>query len=464
MQAELLKYLERRIPRYTSYPTAAEFDANVGAETYRRWLAALPAGAAVSIYLHVPFCTELCLYCGCHTAAVRSYSPVAAYAELLQSEIAMVGALLDRLQATHVHWGGGSPTMLQPRDLLRIMTTLRANFTVAADAEIAIEIDPRTITRDHVAAIKDAGICRASLGVQDFEPRVQLAIHRQQSFEQTARLVDWLRDAGIASINLDLIYGLPYQTVATVEATVSRTLALEPDRLALFGYAHVPWLKRHQKLLPEHALPDTAERFAQSAAAADVLISAGYQRIGLDHFARSDDLLARRQREGRLHRNFQGYTTDESSCLIGFGTSAIGALPDGYVQNTATTAAYRDAIGNGRLATVRGRALTGEDRTRRDIIERLMCDLRVDLAQSVGRTAAVPPISPSCDNLTNCSATDCCVGAERQSRCRSTGAPLSATSARRSTPTWRRAKPGSPTPRELPALHRQQGTHAASGF
>lgn len=380
MQAHLLKYLEQRIPRYTSYPTAAEFNASVEAQTYRRWLAAMPAGAPVSIYLHVPFCAELCLFCGCNTTVVRSHSAVTAYAELLRAEIAMVGALLDRPKATQIHWGGGSPTMVQPRDFMQIMATLRTHFAVAADAEIAIEIDPRTMTRDHVAAIKDAGVTRASLGVQDFEERVQQAIHRRQSFEQTARVVDWLRDAGIASINLDLMYGLPHQTVATVEATVSGTLALKPDRLALFGYAHVPWLKRHQKLLPEDALPGSAERFAQSVAAADALVSAGYQRIGLDHFALRDDLLARRQREGRLHRGFQGYTTDETSTLIGFGTSAIGALPDGYVQNAATTAAFRDAISNGRLATVRGRALTGEDRLRRNVIERLMCDLRADLA------------------------------------------------------------------------------------
>jgi len=390
MQEELLKHLERRIPRYTSYPTAAEFDAGIDAQTYRRWLAGLPAGAPVSIYLHVPFCAELCLYCGCNTTVVRSYSPVASYAQLLRSEIAMVGALLDCPRATHIHWGGGSPTIMQPGDLLGIMATLRENFTLAEEAEIAIEIDPRTMTGEHVTAIKNAGITRASLGVQDFDQRVQSAIRRQQSFDQTARVVDWLRDVDIASINLDLMYGLPHQTVATVEATVSRTLALRPDRIALFGYAHVPWLKRHQKLISEQTLPDTAERFAQSAAAADVLVSAGYQRVGLDHFAREDDLLARRSREGRLHRNFQGYTIDESSSLIGFGTSAIGALPDGYVQNAATTAGYRQAISSGCFATVRGRALTREDRLRRDIIERLMCDLRVDLATVCASYARSP--------------------------------------------------------------------------
>jgi oxygen-independent coproporphyrinogen-3 oxidase len=229
--------------------------------------------------------------------------------------------------------------------------------------------------------LSEAGITRASLGVQDFEEHVQQAVRRIQRFDQTARAVDWLRGAGIASINFDLMYGLPYQTVSTVAATAQRALRLAPDRIALFGYAHVPWMKRHQRLIPEPALPDSSERFAQSRAAAAVLTGAGYRPVGLDHFARSDDSLARRQREGRLHRNFQGYTTDEARTLLGFGTSAIGVLPQGYVQNAASTVAYRDAINGGRLATVRGCTLTAEDRLRRDIIERLMCDLKVDLAE-----------------------------------------------------------------------------------
>jgi len=282
----------------------------------------------------------------------------------------------------HVHWGGGTPTMLLPRDFTRLMDALRRTFFVARDCDIAIEIDPRTLTSDAVLALRDGGVTRASLGVQDFDPRVQEAVGRVQSFEQTARAVDWLRKAGIASINLDLMFGLPYQTVETVDATVRRSLALDPDRIALFGYAHVPWMKRHQSLLPEAALPGTLERLAQSRAAAAVLKQAGFQLIGLDHFARPDDLLARRQREKRLHRNFQGYTDDEAAVLIGIGTSAIGLMPQGYVQNASSTVAYRDAIKGGRLATVRGRALTEDDRLRRDIIEQLMCNLEVDLAET----------------------------------------------------------------------------------
>jgi len=381
MQSNLLKYLDRRIPRYTSYPTAVQFGPDVDARSYERWLAALSPDEPVSIYIHVPFCAELCLYCGCHTTVARRYAPIAAYVDLLERELALIGHIAGRHKASQVHWGGGTPTILVPQDFTRVMAALQANFTITPQAELAIEIDPRTLTREHVAALSAAGITRASLGVQDFEDRVQQAVRRVQSFEQTARVADWLREAGIGRINLDLMYGLPYQTVSTVATTVQRALALDADRIALFGYAHVPWMKPHQQLIPEQALPGSSERFAQSRAAAEVLIGAGYQPIGLDHFAKSGDLLARRQREGRLHRNFQGYTADESPVLLGFGTSAIGALPDGYVQNAASTTAYRDAINGGRLATVRGCALTKEDRLRRDIIERLMCDLHADLAE-----------------------------------------------------------------------------------
>jgi oxygen-independent coproporphyrinogen III oxidase len=380
MALSLLKHLNRRIPRYTSYPTAAQFGAEIDAGSYQRWLAALPATAPVSVYVHVPFCAELCLYCGCHTTVARRYAPIEAYIELLTREIALVGSILGGRPATHLHWGGGTPTILAPDDFRKVMTALRAYFAFDSAAELAIEADPRTLTREYVGVLAEAGITRASLGVQDFNARVQTAVNRVQSFEQTARVADWLRAAGIGSINLDLMYGLPYQSVASVEATVRRTLALDADRIVLFGYAHVPWMKRHQRLIPEQA-PDSSQRFSQNQAAAGVLIAAGYEPIGLDHFAKSGDLLAQRQRDGRLRRNFQSYTSDESPTLIGFGTSAIGTLPDGYVQNAPNAVAYRAAVVAGRLATARGYALTEEDRLRRDIIERLMCDLHVDLAE-----------------------------------------------------------------------------------
>jgi oxygen-independent coproporphyrinogen III oxidase len=381
MLPSLLKYLDQRIPRYTSYPTAVQFGPEIDARSYAGWLTTLPAPAPVSVYVHVPFCAELCLYCGCHTAVARHYAPVEAYVELLLREIALVGRALGGRSATHLHWGGGTPTILASRDFHRVMAALRANFVFESAAELAIEIDPRTVNEEYVAELAEAGITRASLGVQDFNARVQTAVNRVQSFEQTARVADWLRAAGVGSINLDLMYGLPYQSVASVETTVRRALALDADRIVLFGYAHVPWMKRHQRLIPEQALPGSDQRFAQSRAAAEVLIGAGYEPIGLDHFAKSDDLLTQQQRAGHLRRNFQGYTTDESGTLIGFGASAIGTLPGGYVQNDPSAVAYRAAIAAGQLATARGCALTEEDRLRRDIIERLMCDLKVDLAE-----------------------------------------------------------------------------------
>jgi len=374
-----MKYLDRRIPRYTSYPTAMQFSSEVNARTYECWLGAVPATAPISIYIHVPFCAVLCLYCGCHTTVARRYRPIEAYVNFLKQEIDLVSGILGVRNASHLHWGGGTPTTLSPQDFIEVMAAVRKNFILSPQAELAIEIDPRTLTRGHVSTLADAGITRASLGVQDFEERVQRAIGRVQSFEQTARAVEWLRNAGFTSINLDLMYGLPYQTVATVAATAQRALALDPDRIALFGYAHVPWMKRHQQLIPTDALPGGADRFAQNRAAAEVLTRADYRPIGLDHFAKSNDPLAQREHEGRLHRNFQGYTTDETSVLIGLGPSAISSLPNGYVQNAPNMVVYRTAIASGHFATGRGCALTKEDRIRRNIIERLMCDLYVDL-------------------------------------------------------------------------------------
>ncbi|MFZ0421402.1 MAG: oxygen-independent coproporphyrinogen III oxidase [Xanthobacteraceae bacterium] len=383
--ADLLKHLERRVPRYTSYPTAVQFGPEVKAASYQAWLADLPADTPLSFYLHIPFCAELCLYCGCNTTVVRRYDPVAAYVALLEREIEMVGAIVGKRSIANLHWGGGTPTILAPQDFLRLTATLRDRFSFAPDAELAVEIDPRTMTRGHASVLAQIGITRASLGVQDFDERVQRAVGRIQSVEQTARVVQWCRDAGIGGINLDLIYGLPHQTTASTAATIERVLDLDPDRIALFGYAHVPWMKRHQKLIPEHALPATEERFAQSQIAAEMLIAAGFERIGLDHFAKPGDLLARRGRERRLHRNFQGYTTDETEILIGFGTSAIGSLPQGYVQNASNSVAYRAAIETGKFAIARGREVTNEDRLRRDVISSLMCHLSADLAEICAR-------------------------------------------------------------------------------
>ena len=389
MSPELLAKYDRPVPRYTSYPTAPHFHAEIGRHDYRDWLAELPPGARLSLYLHVPFCQDLCWYCGCHTTVARRYQPVAKYRDLLLRELDLVGAALGgRRPVGHIHFGGGTPTMLAPDDLCLLGERLRARFQLLGAAEFAVEIDPRRLTRETVDALAAIGVNRASLGVQDVNPEVQLAINRWQPFAVVERAVDWLRTAGIHGINFDLMYGLPRQTTVRVRASVDAALALRPSRVALFGYAHVPWMKRHQRLIDEAALPGAAERAAQFEVAAARLEAAGYVAIGLDHFALPEDSLAVARKQGRLHRNFQGYTTDDAGALLGFGASAIGSRPQGYVQNAVPIPEYRDAIRGGRLATARGTRVSAHDRLRRAIIERLMCDFAVDLN---GQTARLAP-------------------------------------------------------------------------
>jgi oxygen-independent coproporphyrinogen-3 oxidase len=378
----LIERYDARIPRYTSYPTAPHFGPAVDGEVYRGWLAALPDDEAVSLYFHVPFCASLCLFCACHTTVVRKPEPIAAYARTMMDEIDRVADAIGRRQIVRqIHWGGGSPTALAPESFIALMEHVRRRFDVAEDAEIAVEIDPRTLTPAHVDAYGAIGVTRASLGLQDLDPAVQKAINRHQSYDETAEAADRMRRLGISSINLDLIYGLPFQTVEGVAATARRALGIEPDRVAVFGYAHVPWMKKHQRLMPEEALPGTAERFRQREVVDEVMAERGYATVGLDHFAKPDDALAVAAANGTLRRNFQGYTADPLPTVIGFGASSIGSMPQGYVQNTSSAADWRDAVRAGRLPTARGIELDADDRLRRDVIERLMCRLEVDLAE-----------------------------------------------------------------------------------
>lgn len=380
MDTDLIRKYDRPIPRYTSYPTAPHFNDRIGPAEMTAWLKALPADRALSLYLHVPYCDTLCWFCGCHTKIVRRYQPVASYVELLEKEIGLVADVLDRRHpVAHVHFGGGSPTILAGDDIRRLGAALRSRFDVVDGAEWAVEIDPRDLGDDVIAAFAEVGLNRASIGLQDVNPLIQQAINRVQPMEETAAVVAELRAHGVTALNLDLMYGLPHQTVGHVRKTVEAALALRPDRLALFGYAHVPHMKTHQKMIPEQALPDGPARYEQAEAAAEMLVQAGYRRIGLDHFARAEDPLAIAQAGGQLRRNFQGYTSDPAGALVGFGASAIGSLPQGYVQNAASLHAYRDAVNGGRLAVARGIALSDEDRMRRTAIEQVMCDLAVDL-------------------------------------------------------------------------------------
>jgi len=388
MRPETLKRYAGSVPRYTSYPTAPHFSDKIGAAEYGLWLAALPAGARLSLYLHIPYCDQLCWYCGCNTKATQQYEPVSNYVEHLVKEIELIGdAIGGKRVADHIHFGGGSPSILRPEDIRILGEKLRSVADFAKDAEFAVEVDPRTTAEDRIAAFAAAGVNRVSVGVQDFAPQVQMAINRMQSFEKTRSVIDGFRRHGVKSVNIDLVYGLPYQTRDSVEQTIEQVLSLEPDRVALFGYAHLPERLPHQRLIPEDHLPDAMDRFAQANRAANTLVNAGYERVGLDHFARPGDRLA----GGEVRRNFQGYTTDDAGILIGFGASAIGRLPQGYVQNAVATAEYQRRIAAGELATQRGHAMSKDDEVRSLAIERLMCGLHFperELLERYGEAAS----------------------------------------------------------------------------
>ncbi len=397
MSQDLLAKYDRRVPRYTSYPTAPQFAPKVRAADYRAWLGGLDPALPLSLYFHIPFCDSLCWFCGCHTKVVRRYEPISAYLELLLGEMDRVADLLPgrhpgRHRVCNVHLGGGTPTILEPADMERLFARLRDRFDLVPGADVAVENDPREFNRDLVETMARVGVTRASLGLQDVNPQVQRAVNRVQSMDETARVANALRGAGVASINIDLMYGLPYQTVARVLTTIEAVLDLGPERICLFGYAHVPWMKRHQRLIDEGALPDAEERFAQYMAAVTRLREAGYAWIGLDHFARPDDALARAARDKTLHRNFQGYTTDPAPVRLGFGPSAIGSLPQGFVQNEVSMHAYRDALQAGGLPVARGLRLDDDDRLRGAVIERLMCFLEVDLDEVCHGLGAHPGV------------------------------------------------------------------------
>lgn len=380
MSDAMLHRFAKPVPRYTSYPTAPHFHEGIDDAAYAGWLASLPASTALSLYVHIPFCDRLCWFCGCHTKQVLRYDPIAAYLPSVFAEMETIAGLLDgRGQAVALHLGGGSPSMLRPEDLISLASRVRQRFDTSRGLEFSIEIDPNDMTEDRYDAFAAAGVTRISVGVQDFNPKVQNAINRIQTFEQTKAVVDGMRQRGVTSVNLDVLYGLPHQTVASVVATVDQALAMNPDRLALFGYAHVPWMKTHQRMIDEAALPDMAERLRQSTAAAERICAAGYVAIGIDHFAKPADSLAVAAGSGRLHRNFQGYTTDEAPALIGLGASSIGCLPQGYVQNITATGEYIRAIRERGLAIAKGLRLSEEDRMRSWIIERLMCDFSVSV-------------------------------------------------------------------------------------
>ncbi len=387
---------DQQVPRYTSYPTAPHFTPKIGAAAFEGWLAQIGTDDRLSLYVHVPFCRRLCHDCVCLPTITSRYEPIADFLGVVEAEAGLLASKLPNTPTvSHLHFGGGTPTILAPDDFARLRDGLAERFAITRDTEFAVEIDPRTLDPQRVDALARGGVTRASLGVQDFDHDVQRAINRVQPYEVVRTAVDRLRDAGITSINFDLIYGLPLQTVATVRATIDKVAVLSPSRIALFGYAHVPWMKRHQKLLELYPMQDAAARVALASAARRRLQDHGYMWIGLDHFARPGDRLSRAAADGTLRRNFQGYTTDGADTLIGLGPSAISTTRQGYAQSASDLRDWTESVTAGRLAIRRGIALDHDDRIRRDVIERLMCDLAVDL-KKIGRRHRVDADSYFC--------------------------------------------------------------------
>ncbi|TCZ54286.1 oxygen-independent coproporphyrinogen III oxidase [Roseicella aquatilis] len=374
-------YALANLPRYTSYPTAPHFGP-LGEAEYRGWLAGIRPEDPLSLYLHIPFCRSLCWYCGCHTSVTRSAERIARYGAALEAEAALLAAALPaHAGVASIHLGGGTPSTLGAAGLRRLFAALRARFGIRPDAELAIELDPRVIDEEIVAALAESGVTRASFGVQDIDPAVQRRIGRLQARETVEQGVAWLRAAGIRGINLDIMYGLPGQGAAQVAATARFAAELGASRVAVFGYAHVPWMKPHQNAIHTDDLPGALERLQQAETAEHVLVEAGFQAIGLDHFARPEDPMAVAARAGTLHRNFQGYTTDAAPVLLGLGASSIGGIEAaGYAQNEPNERRWVAAVEAGELPIRRGRAVTAEDRLRRRCIERVMCDFALDLA------------------------------------------------------------------------------------
>jgi oxygen-independent coproporphyrinogen III oxidase len=381
MPSAFEKYAKVKVPRYTSYPTAPHFSTNLSAATYHEWLARLDPDEPISLYLHVPFCKQQCWYCGCNMKLAARYSPVATYVRHLLEEIDLIAdALPARMPVSHLHFGGGTPTVLDPEDLAAVMARLAIRFQLLPHAEIAIESDPRTLTDSMIRQIGLLHFNRVSFGVQEFDSRVQAAINRIQPPEMVERATKGLRAAGAPNVNFDLIYGLPHQTTAALCRTVEQCVAMKPDRIALFGYAHVPWVAKNQRMIDDDTLPNAFERAEQAKAAAAALVASGYTQIGTDHFALPGDSLAIAATAGRLHRNFQGYTSDAARTLIGIGATAIGRTPQGFVQSASETGAWSRAVTSGKLPVARGHVLRGQDSLRSHVIERIMCDGSVDLA------------------------------------------------------------------------------------
>ncbi|MDO5647554.1 oxygen-independent coproporphyrinogen III oxidase [Paracoccus sp. (in: a-proteobacteria)] len=390
-QLRRLGLFDARAPRYTSYPPATQFKPTVNGAIVRDWMADIAPDAQISLYLHVPFCRRLCWFCACRTQGTQTLEPVAAYVDTLITELRDLSTrIAGGVTLSRLHWGGGTPTLLSPDMIDRLAGAIFDAFPMAPGGEFSVEIDPSEIDAPRMAALARAGMNRASIGVQDFDPMIQQAIGRPQSFDLTADTVALIRDHGIASLNADILYGLPHQTITRMSDTVQKVLALAPDRVALYGYAHVPWMSKRQVMIPDDSLPDGESRLALFETARDLFVADGFDDIGIDHFARPGDGLADAAAAGRLRRNFQGYTDDPAQVLIGLGASSISRYPQGYAQNAPATGAYTAAVRAGAQPTSRGHIFTPEDHWRGRMIEALMCDFRISLSEIETRFGLTP--------------------------------------------------------------------------
>ncbi|MFP3915411.1 MAG: oxygen-independent coproporphyrinogen III oxidase, partial [Actinomycetota bacterium] len=391
--ADLIARHDRPGPRYTSYPTALEFDESYGKREHREVLrSAAGRPGPLSLYVHLPFCQARCSFCACHVVVTRNEGLPQRYRTALQREAATVATHLGgRRELVQYHWGGGTPTFFSPEEMIDLHRGLLESFTVLPNAELSIEVDPRVTTAGHLSALRHLGFNRISAGVQDVNPRVQELIGRRQTHEQTARLLRSARAMGFPSINLDLVYGLPGQTTATMANTLEEVLELRPERLAAYSFAYVPWMRRHQRRIDPSALPDPGEKLEMLAQLIETLTSAGYAHVGMDHFARRDDGLATAAREGLLTRNFMGYATTPETDVVALGTSGISDLDGVYAQNHRRLASYLEDAAAGELTTERGLVPTFDDRIRRYVIDRLMCAGRVRWSDVSGRFGVDAP-------------------------------------------------------------------------
>ncbi len=378
-QLAKLGLFDAKVPRYTSYPTAPHFSNAVGEDNYTSWIKAIAPGSDISLYLHVPFCRRLCWFCACRTQGTQSEAPVAAYLETLKAELTLLKRILpEGVRLSRLHWGGGTPTLMSAAMMSDLAGSVFDVAPMAPDGEFSVEIDPNEIDDARLDALAAAGMNRASIGVQDFDDAIQQTIGRIQGYDITRDAVLAIRARGVTSLNADILFGLPHQSRARITESVQKLLSLNPDRVALYGYAHVPWMAKRQQMIPSDALPTPEERLELFETARKLFLWDGYAEIGIDHFATQTDGLTVAQKAGKLRRNFQGYTDDPSDVLIGVGASSISRFPQGYAQNAPATGAHTAAIRDGRFSVSKGHVFTPDDKLRGRMIEALMCDFKVD--------------------------------------------------------------------------------------